>query len=234
MKKQKIAVVGMGQFGTFLAGHLAKYHTVVPIRRDSDPILLANCTVVVFAVTFDGLLPTIENLKKHIPSGALILDVMSIKQKPLSLLKRAFPKHEIIGTHPVFGPQSGKDGIAGMPVSLCNVSAHADTYGKVKKFLTQKLKVKVLEQTPKEHDHQMAQVQALTHFIGRALLSMNIESYTTNSKSYAQLLELCGLIKEDTWGLFATIQNHNPEAKKVRTKFLKHLQVLEKKLALTK
>jgi len=216
MKRKKVAVIGFGQFGKFIAPHLEKHLIVVPFVRDSNPLLLQDCEFIIFAVSFGGLETVIKKVKKSISKNALILDVTSVKQKPLQLLSKHFPYNQILGTHPVFGPQSGKNGIGGLPIVLCNVSFSKANYTKAKKFFSDTLKLHVIEQTPKEHDYQMAQVQALTHFIGRALVHLKIKSYVTNTKSYAQLLELRSLLEFDSLELFKTIQNTNPEAKKVR------------------
>jgi prephenate dehydrogenase len=233
-KKQKIAIIGMGQFGTFMAPYLSKYYTVLPITRHSDPALLSDCEVVIFSVSYEGLLPMVKKLRSHIAPHCLIVDVMSVKEKPLQILKKHFPNHEIVGTHPIFGPQSGKSGIAGLPIVVCNVSATEKRYAALKLFLKRTLKLHVIEQTPKEHDYEMAHIQALTHFIGRTLLNLNIQSFKTNTKSYAQLLELCDLIRYDSWELFTTIENQNPQAKIVRKKFLDSLQKTEQQLRLGK
>ena len=77
----------------------------------------------------------------------------------------------------------------------------------------------------------MAKVQGLTHFIGRAIVQMDIKSHLTNTKSYEQLLELKDLLAEDSWELFQTIQNTNPEAVKTRKQFTKAIADLENQLA---
>lgn len=77
----------------------------------------------------------------------------------------------------------------------------------------------------------MAEVQGLTHFIGRALVNINIKSHLTNTKSYEQLLGLKQLLHDDSWELFSTIQNTNPKAKSVRAVFIKELNRLEKELS---
>ena len=76
----------------------------------------------------------------------------------------------------------------------------------------------------------MAHVQGLSHFIGRALKHIEISDYATSTESYKQLVELRDLLAGDSWDLFETIQNTNSETKKVRTKFLKELEKIEKKL----
>jgi prephenate dehydrogenase len=230
MKIKTVGVIGMGQFGTFMVSHLEKYVTVIPYTRHDNPEVLSVCDAVIFSVPFSGLAEAITRVTPYIKKDACIIDVTSVKQKPLSLLKKKFKGYQILGTHPVFGPQSGAKGIAGLPMVVCNVSCNKQTYAAIVQFLKKTLQLHVIEQTPKEHDHQMAQIQALTHFIGRALVNLDIQSFPTNTKSYAQLLELKNLLQFDSWELFTTIQNINPEAKKVRKKFLKELHSLEAKL----
>ena len=230
MKKHKIAIVGYGQFGRFMAKYLRSYYTVVPIQRETKPEKIADCDIVIFAVPWNGLEKAILSLKKHIKNEARVIDVTSVKQKPMSLLIKHFRGHEILGTHPIFGPQSGKNGLEGLPIVLCNVSFSKKHYYQTKRFLKQTLKLRVIERTAKQHDNEMARVQGLTHFIGRALVNMDIKNYLTNTQSYEQLLELRDLLSEDSWELFTTIQNANPEAKKIRATLVKELSKLETNL----
>ncbi len=230
MQKPIVGIIGYGQFGQFMAKHLKPYATIVPFKRDSDPKTLMDCSIIIFAVPWDSLEAVIKRTKGFIAKDALILDVTSVKQKPLALLAKHFKKHARIGTHPIFGPQSGKHGIKGLPIVLTNESAPTKTYQQLKRFLQKELELRVIEMTAKEHDHEMAQIQGLTHFIGRALLEMNIQSFATNTKSYKQLLELVDLLRFDSWELFATIQNSNPEAKKIRRQLQKTLASLESRL----
>lgn len=230
MQKKKVAIVGYGQFGRFMAKHLRPHCTIVPFKIDTDPEKLRSCDVVIFSVPFSSLEEVCEKLKPFISPEAFIVDVTSVKQKPLVILKKHFPTHAILGTHPIFGPQSGKNGIKNLPIVLCNISFSKKEYSSVKKFLKQKLQLHVIEQTPKEHDHEMAHVQGLTHLIGRTLCRIGIQNYKTHTKSYEQLLELKRILENDTWELFKTIQEANPEAKKVRKQFTKEILQIEKDL----
>lgn len=230
MKNLKVAIVGYGQFGRFMAKHLRPCCTVISFERGTNLNKISDCDVVIFAVPWNALAEAIQTLKPHIKPTALIVDVMSVKQKPLALLQKEFKSHEILGTHPIFGPQSGKNGLVGLPIVLCNVSFSRKHYTTVKRFLKKTLELKVIEQTAKEHDSDMSRVQGLTHFIGRAIVQMDIKSHLTNTKSYEQLLELKDLLENDSWELFQTIQNTNPEAGKVRIAFLKELAKMEERL----
>jgi prephenate dehydrogenase len=230
MQKIKIGIIGFGQFGAFMAKHLKAHATIVPVHRETNPVVLQDCDVVVFAVPWDGLLDAIKRAKPYVRADALIVDVTSVKQKPLALLAKHFPNHQRLGTHPIFGPQSGKNGLAGLPIVLCRESTPTPLYKKIKRFLKTTYALHILEMTPQEHDHEMAHIQGLTHFIGRALLLLDIKSYPANTQSYARLLELTDLLRYDSMELFKTIQNVNPEAKKVRRNFLDALQQLHRDL----
>lgn len=228
--KPRIAIIGYGQFGRFMAKHLRPNATIVPIDSDTDPKKVVLCDIVIFAVPMPSLNAAITAVAPHVEKGALIADVTSVKQAPLALLEAAFPNHEIIGTHPIFGPQSGKHGIAGLPIVVTNVSCGKQRYARIKRFLKEALVLTVIEQTPEQHDFEMARVQALTHLIGRAITELDIASYATNTRSYKHLLELKELLKNDSWELFTTIQNANPAAAAIRSDFITTITNLEKRL----
>jgi len=227
MSKLTVALVGYGSFGQFMAGYLEPFCTVVPLTRTTPAELAARGDIVIFAVPWDGLAAAVARVKPHVRADAILVDVTSVKQKPLTLLEQEFPTHELLGTHPIFGPQSGKNGITGLPIVLCNVSCSTNHLQSITAFLRDTLKLKIIEQTPQQHDQEMAEVQGLTHFIGRALLQLDIPSHLTNTKSYEQLLSLKSLLQDDSWELFKTIQNTNPEAAAVRQRFLAMLHTIE-------
>lgn len=214
----------------FMGEWLSPHVTVHLLGRADDVSVVGGVDVVVFAVPFASLPTAIANVKPYLRPTTLVMDVTSIKVAPLALLKEAFPHHEIIGTHPIFGPQSGKNGIAGLPVVVTNVSATSDSYAGICAFLRDTLALRVIEQSAEQHDTDMADIQALTHLIGRALLRLDIKSHATDTRSYQQLLELCDLLRFDSFELFTTIQNGNPKAKAVRDAFRAELDALETEL----
>ena len=231
--KRSIGIIGFGQFGRFVAAHLAPHATVLTYdTKESVNALLDVCSsdLVLFAVPAQDLESACKVAAPHVRPTTLVADVCSVKVRPLETLQTHFPTHEILGTHPIFGPQSGKSGIKGLPLVLCNVSWTTKHYLAAKHFLTQDLGLTVIEKTPEEHDKEMARVQGLAHFIGRALLNLNIQDYDTSTASYHQLVELRDLLKDDSWELFKTIQNENPYAREVRAEFLETLASLEAKL----
>lgn len=236
-KKEKIVIVGKGAFGDLMAKFLRPYFTVSFIRRSDDEKSierkLKNAWAVVYAVPMVGMETSIKRTKPFVEQGTVIIDVTSVKVKPLQLIKKYFPEFEILGTHPICGPQSvnlNGGNLDGLPMVLCNETCTNTTYNKIKRFCKKELGCRIIEQSAQQHDHEMAHVQGLAHFIGRALKHMNIQDYATSTHSYHQLVELKQLLEHDSWELFETIQNTNSETKQVRTQLMKQLESLEKQL----
>lgn len=223
-------IIGYGQFGRFMALHLEKHGEVrsYDTNQGGTHTLQDVCAtdVLIFAVPVQSLEHAALAAAPYVSEEARIVDVSSVKVAPLAILNRVLPNHRILGTHPIFGPQSGKNGITGLPIVLTNHSFSDAEFRDAKVFL-ESLGLHVLERTADAHDMEMARVQGLAHFIGRALKGLDIEDYATATKSYRHLLELRDLLKDDSWELFQTIQNENPHAKRVRDEFLAELNRLE-------
>lgn len=98
------------------------------------------------------------------------------------------------------------------------------------RFFSKELKLNVLERTPMIHDKQMAYVQALTHFIGRAVNEMDIPDVEQKTPAYQYLLDIKRNLGQDSMDLFLTIEKENPYAKEIREQFLEELFILQKKI----
>lgn len=233
----KIIIVGKGAFGTLMARHLRPHARIqfVEEGEEADTIArkLTNAYAIIYAVPVASLTDAIKATKAFVQPQTLVLDVTSVKVEPLKLLARHFPEHQVLGTHPIFGPQSVRRNgrsLKGLTLVLCNHSCLPKTMTKIRRFAKQELGCRVIEQSAAEHDHQMAHVQGLAHFIGRALKHLDIQDYPTSTESYHQLVELRDLLVGDSWELFETIQKSNPEARGVRRRFVHELKQLEKRL----
>lgn len=178
------------------------------------------------------LVPIVTGPGRLQQTPPLVLDVASVKLKPIAMLREAFgPGTPIIGTHPCFGPQSGKDGIAGQPIALCNATASAVQYGCVRAFLADTLGLSVIEATPDEHDQQMAYVQGLTHLITRAIGEMELPQTPLATAAYQRFLAMRDNLKHDSWDLFVTIARENPYAAAVRLAFQDKLADIDRRVS---
>lgn len=238
----EIGIIGFGQFGQFAARHLAPFFEVSVYDKSdlsktaenigvkwSDFETVAGKEIVVFAVPLKVFESVLSRAVPFLKTGAVCVDVCSVKIKPLELMRKILPETvEIIGTHPLFGPQSGRGGIAGLRIVFCPAkTARAES---VKSFLSEKLRLRVFEKTAEEHDREMAHVQALTHFVARALDELHVAESEIATVSYEELMRAARLVSEDSEELFQTIQQGNPFAAEKRKDFIEKLIEIEKRI----
>ena len=227
-----LGLIGFGQFGQLAAKHLAGHFDV--LVTDNDPAgadiaaalrvqwgsveEAAARDIVVVAVPVRVMAHVFQAIAPHLKPGALVVDVGSVKVLPARWMREHLPAHvDLVATHPLFGPQSAKDGLAGLRFVVCPL--RGDRYEKVAEF-GRALGLTVTVSTAEEHDREMAYVQALTHLIGRSLVNLNIPDEQLKTPSYQHLLELCSLIGSDTFELFTAIQTLNPFAAEIAEAFV--------------
>jgi arogenate dehydrogenase (NADP+) len=134
-----IGVMGFGRFGQFIAKSFTKYGNVVGTSRsdykalademgikyipmsdmerfvvneDLDVIVLA-VSIVSFENTVKELVPHLKTRmeKKGVNSCPLIVDVLSVKEHPRNIFLELVPEEcDLLLTHPMFGPDSAKNG----------------------------------------------------------------------------------------------------------------------------
>jgi prephenate dehydrogenase len=233
-----VGIIGYGAFGRFMAGHLAKHFEVLVHDRRRAEVArgvrwaeldeVVRASVVILAVPVQEMEPLLRRAGKQLQPGTLVVDVASVKTASIELMEQYVPAGcEIVATHPLFGPQSGANGIAGLTVVTWPVRVSVERYGQVQSFLTKKLGLEVREVDPAEHDREMAYVQALTFFLGRALGDMDIPDTHLKTETYQHLLDVERIVKGDTAELFETIQHYNPYAAEVRERLLEKLEAVE-------
>ena len=239
----EIGIIGFGQFGQFMARHLAPFFDVAvcdnaDLQNEAEKIgvtwsdfeTVAGKKIVIFAVPLKSFETVLKSSVKFLKPDAICLDVCSVKMKPLELMHKILPETvEIVGTHPLFGPQSGREKIENLRIAFCPLRTNHKT--EIKEFLSNNLKLKVLEKSPEEHDQEMAHVQALTHFVARALDELHVVDSDLATVSYEEIMKAARLVSEDSWELFQTIQQGNPFAETKRKSFIEKLIELENRLS---
>ena len=239
----EIGIIGFGNFGKFMAKHLKeKARVFVTDTGDKnkeakeigvtftslDNILEKK--IIILATPMENLEKVLHEIKNKIIPGTLVLDVCSLKTFSCKAMREILPENiEIIGTHPLFGPQSTPGSIAGMKIALCDITAKKTTMTKIKEFC-ESLGLKVFITSPEEHDKQMAVSQALTHFIGQVAKQMNLKRVELSTKTFDDLMNIIEIIKNDTPALFKNMQTMNPFAKETRERFIAESIILSKKL----
>lgn len=232
--KPRLGLIGYGAFGQLTARHLSAWFDV----RAYDPALMtqegagsdahatavdlaeaAACPVVVLAVPVGVLEETLVTIAPLLAEGALVLDVGSVKVKPAEAMARLLPDHvRIVGTHPLFGPQSARDGVAGLRIAVCEVRGHKAAR-RVAAWCRKVLKLKVFNVTPEDHDREAATVQGLTHLIARVLLKMEPLPTRMTTTSFDRLMQGVEMVRYDSPAVYQAIERDNPFAAEVRERF---------------
>lgn len=232
-----LGLIGFGQFGRLAADQLRNrfdilVHDATDFSAEAAHLGIrwgsledaAVCQIVVVAVPVGSMRETFLALAPHLQPGALVVDVGSVKMLPVQWMLETLPSSvDIVATHPLFGPQSARNGLTGQRLVICPVRGER-TSAVVR--LAKDLGLTPNVTTPEEHDLEMAYVQALTHLIGRTLVKLNVPNEQLKTQSYQHLLDLCGLICDDSFELFTAIQTLNPFAAKITNSFVDHAQDL--------
>jgi prephenate dehydrogenase len=238
-----IGIIGYGRFGRLAARHLSKDDTVIVCgRRDIDDGNLpanvragsieevCNQRIVIPCVPISSFKTTLKTIAPLIRPDALVVDVCSVKVYPVQWMESELPRSvAILGTHPMFGPDSAGGGIDGMKIALCRVRTNDSLYLKIVDYLT-RAGLTVIETTPEEHDRQIAVSLALTHFIGRSLSAIKAGQLQIDTEGYKRLLHILDVVEHDTWQLFVDMHSYNPYAKEVRRTFMRAVEKIEAEL----
>ncbi len=226
----KIGVYGLGRFGSFWAGCIARYSEdveVVAYSRNEHPVPdgvrlasedeVLSSDMIFFCVAISSFESVLRRVSGKIGKNSIVMDTCSVKTYPAKWMKNYLADSgcHIIATHPMFGPDSARNGVEGLPMVLCPVDGEDETFRMVKRFF-RKWKVKVLVLTPEEHDRQAAYSQGVTHFIGRTLKQLGIESTLIGTKGFNSLLAIMEQTCNDPLQLFYDLQRFNPYTWKMR------------------
>jgi len=186
--------------------------------------------VVILSVPISVFRDTLKAVAPMLAPDALVVDVCSVKEYPVRLMKELLPEGvSLLATHPMFGPDSAADSLKGRKIVLCGERISDPVYQKIKSYLKTK-KLVVIETTPENHDRQIAVSLALTHFIGRSLAEFGAMPLDVDTEGYQRLLHVLGVVENDTWQLFEDMNAYNPYAAESRSEFMAAVQRIHERL----
>lgn len=230
-KPKTLGIIGYGRFGKVLHRMLGGYFDVVVhdlsqkrVKGVQHVSIKELCTsdVIIFAVPISKLESVVRTVKPYLRNNQTVLDVCSVKVHP----KKVFTTHlkdtgtyQIL-THPMFGPDSSRDGFSGLPIMMYGLRAPKDVVAFWKR-LFKKIGLSIVEMTPEAHDKQAAYSQGVTHFVGRVLGEMKLKHTDIDTQGFKALLKTVEQTCNDTWQLFTDLQMYNPYTKGMRKKLEK-------------
>ena len=236
----RIGIIGFGRFGSALAGLLQEANVAmrawdpaapVPdeLRVESPATLAQWADSLVLAVPIPQTEPVLLDLRPHLKSRHIVMDVGSVKTLPCAVLDRvlgdAVPH---VGTHPLFGPLSLARADP-LQTVLCPSNRHPEA-ARQTRALFERLGSEVIEVTPESHDRVMAHTHATAFFLAKGLLDMGVEETPFAPASFRALSAVIETVRADAGHLFLAIQNENPYAAEARAGLISALQGIHERL----
>lgn len=215
-----------------------RVHDVRPRPRDvkslgATPATLAQVCrqdVIIPCVPIAEFEPLMRRIRELIKPDALVIDVCSVKEHPVRVMKALLPRTvEILATHPNFGPDSAAESLQGRQVAVCKVRVRPERFKRIKTAMEDK-GLQLVAMTPREHDRRMAASLVLTHFIGRGLIAFGSKPTGIDTEGYKRLLRILQTVQNDTWQLFHDMNEYNAFAPTMRKRFLASLASVDRKV----
>lgn len=226
-----IGIIGFGNFGQFLGGRFAREgHKVSAWSRDDVSVQAkelgveffpqvadlcdAGCDVMILSMSILSFAEVVQALPLEKLGGCLIVDVLSVKAYPKEFLRRVLPNAcDILCTHPMFGPDSGKGVWDGLPFMFEKVRIRNQAV--CEEFLNffSSQGCEMMEMSCEKHDMYAASSQFVTHTTGRILDKLELKETPVNTKGYEQLLKLVENTVHDSFDLYFGLYSYNPSAR---------------------
>ncbi len=228
-----IGIYGMGRFGSFWAQSLARSFPgdeVLGYSKNSLPPdgvkktsleEVCTCETLFLCTSISSLETVVHEIAGHVGKNTLVADTCSVKHFPTKLLGEVFTDTQpLFATHPMFGPDSGKDDLKDLPIVVYPFGKPSPLHMEwMVRFETMGLKV--LKMTPEEHDRSAAVTQGITHLVGRILGEMNLSSHPMSTKGFLSLEEIVRQTCNDPYQLFLDLQRFNPFTSHMRESFMR-------------
>ena len=235
----KIAIIGAGKMGSWLAKELASMHEIAVYDRDSkrtkeiktgrildtlaelekfNPALLIN------AVSLENTIAAFEEVENFIGKQCMICDVASIKGEiPKYYVKCG---RKFVSIHPMFGPTfANVESLANENLVLIKESDPEGT--KLFENLAKQLGLNLFHYTFKEHDEMMAYSLTLP-FASTLVFAASMDSKTVPGATFKKHRAIAkGLLSEEDHLLAEILFNKYSlvqlEKVTARLEFLKHV-----------
>lgn len=227
---RKVSIVGFGRFGKVLFRLIKDDFSITLYdKRKINSNLIKNTKIakniaeiydseiIFYCVPISSFEEVIAKHKKYFQDRHLLIDVLSVKMHPAKIFKKYLlnSQTQALLTHPMFGPDSSKNGFEELPLILDKFMTSDETFEFFKAYFKGK-KLQVIEMSARNHDKMAASSQGLTHFIGRLLDAYHFKKTPIDSLGTKKLLEVTGQTCNDSWQLFEDLQHFNPYTKQMR------------------
>jgi prephenate dehydrogenase len=241
VKIETVGLIGLGRFGRMTYHYLRRDKVLHVYDADARKVQdlpeasswedTLSCDLLVLSVPISAMPSLCKSMSPFLRPGQVVLDTCSVKLLPTRAMLEALPPEvQIVGTHPLFGPDSGKDGIAGMKIALSPVRVDPQIYARIRRYL-EALRLVVIEVTPEEHDRQIAETQAVFHLIAQAIKRLGWGGQAVSTPGPEIFYRLVRTVQNDTDQLFLDLERQNPHASRCRRRLIETIIDLDRELS---
>ena len=235
----KIAIVGIGKMGAWLARALSPSHEVAAYDRNPGKAaglgkvsVLKNLNglsafapdMLINAVSLQNTIPAFGECVAHLPAGCVLCDVASVKAGlPGYYAKSGF---KFASVHPMFGPTfANMESLEGENAVIIRES-DAATAEFFRKFFSS-LGARVYDYGFEEHDRMMA-YSLTTPFVSSLVFASCVDGTTVPGSTFSKHMKIAqGLLSEDDSLLCEILFNPQsvPQIERItsRLEHLKHI-----------
>lgn len=227
-----VGVFGLGRFGSFWSSLLARRFAVAAYDIDQDRKApegvsrvgldeVCACPALFLCVSIRAMPEVLRLVATRLGTDTMVADTCSVKAFPARWMRELLPEGTpILATHPMFGPESAKDGLDGLSVMMEPITLDGQ------RFLFWEETFASYGLTPvrmdcERHDREAAYSQALTHFVGRSLHGVGLPETAIATRWYRNLYAVTKQCVRDARELFEDMQKFNPYAAEMRSAVLK-------------
>lgn len=224
LDKLNIHIIGgTGQMGSWLKKFLEsqKLQPTISDKQFKGEDLIQTADIIFISVPIHIAERIILDTAKKVKSNALLIDLSSIKMQTCRALQQT--NLPAIGLHFLFGPTVS----AIQNQKIAYIPIKEDHKSKELLALFKRAGAQVIEMSPKEHDYQMAHIQALVHFVNFSLAKVLLDDKISLSGQIstpvflAQMSATSRVISQNP-SLIAQIQTLNPNFIEIINKLQNH------------
>lgn len=227
----KIGIVGFGNFGQFLAKRLLEHemtviatsrtdytdiakHMGIEFFKTSEDFAEARPDIIILSPSILSFADVVKTLPLEELGNALFVDVLSVKTYPKEYLKRILPNSaDILCTHPMFGPDSGKGSWERLKFMYEKVRIRKQDLCRNFLEIFAKEGCEMIEMSAEKHDSFAASSQFITHTTGRILSHLHLKKTPIDTKGYEKLLSVVENTTNDSYDLYYGLYKFNPNAR---------------------
>jgi prephenate dehydrogenase len=238
-----VGIIGFGRFGKIFSKHLSSDFKVLVSSRTANiedvkknGCVLSTlekvcaCDLVIPCVPISSFEAVIEKISPLLKSGSIVMDVCSVKEHPVKIMKNKLPdKIQILASHPMFGPDSASESLNKKKIVMCPIRISDQSYKTIKEYFEKK-GLLIVETSPEQHDKDIAKTLFLTHLIGRTLIDMQVKEIEIGTEGFNRLFSIIEMVKNDSEQLFLDMAYFNKYSHGVRKEFEQKMQGISKRL----